>query len=756
MFSEYASRFLAQSQSRLGIQPDETNRRGYGYLMPRPVASRFSSHSFLHQGNPDPYQPTASQASNFHFSSRKIIQPAPLFHSATDDFREEDDDEVEHEREIADFYALQKSRRHFGSSDLRESSEVDEDDDRNSSLGGNDVLPNNKLGKFAVSDARRTGRTSGYGTRSVAVSPPAMGIGSRDVGQKYNQTKEDLIDIRLEDTMKSDADTHETVDLDDEPPPSVQRFREQPQSAKGRFGLDTYITPTGNHNGILVDGHRPTSPIEPHQTSITPISVESPTQDVFWGNLFLISLACLFATSFLIYLHTSAPSGDKSRWGDTVYMTIHGSFKLLGSYTVVSVLVSLLWLAFLRSYVRQLVYVVIFTVPAILYSFSLYPFVSSFKGAWGGTSLQDKVMRCGSIVPFIMASVWIYNVVRGRHVIGKAAGILELACRILTANAELLSLGLGVLVLIASWTWVWIFMFTRVFLGGHLSGSKSFVVDLSSWWLAIYFVAVYIWSLGVIAGMQRAVTAATVSQWYFHRLAAPAPASRQIVQAAIGHTLSKLFGTICFSRLMTLLIRLPFLLLPRRVNSILSLFAFSLVPTPITALIDPLVITYAAIHSQPLTVSARGLTQMTNISASLATSPLHPQSFAWSQGDVSPLLAYRLSKLILHAARFMMSLALGFGGWVTTARNFGVSGAGGADHSGSMYAYVVGLIAGTIGWSILGAIEGVIADIVDALVICWCSEVGTYNREARYCREAGWLFGAQSRGERPGFNQAEA
>jgi hypothetical protein len=58
-----------------------------------------------------------------------------------------------------------------------------------------------------------------------------------------------------------------------------------------------------------------------------------------------------------------------------------------------------------------------------------------------------------------------------------------------------------------------------------------------------------------------------------------------------------------------------------------------------------------------------------------------------------------------------------------------------------MYAYVVGLIAATIGWSILGAMESVIADIVDAAVICWASEVGVYGREARYCREAGWLFG---------------
>lgn len=99
-----------------------------------------------------------------------------------------------------------------------------------------------------------------------------------------------------------------------------------------------------------------------------------------------------------------------------------------------------------------------------------------------------------------------------------------------------------------------------------------------------------------------------------------------------------------------------------------------------------------------------------------------------------------------------MSLALGFGGWVTTARNLSVSATGTTGTiRGSLYAYIVGLIAGTIGWSILGSIESVIADIVDAAVICWASEVGSYGGEAMYCREAGWLFGDQDR-EREGYD----
>ncbi|KAL4940997.1 hypothetical protein BDV06DRAFT_195396 [Aspergillus oleicola] len=736
MFSEYASRFLAQSQSRIVPRPDERRRKDRDRLTQQSGNSRYlSSRSFLQRRPADPYQTGASQFSNFAFGSRNLTQQAPLFHSATEDFHEEDD-EAEHEREIADFYALQRSRRHFGSSQLKDS-ETDED-------GGNSLDASGQ--KPFDSSEDRIGR----GTRSIwrtskpgagqewSVDPVAEVADDEEdmLHESRSKGKGQLVDVRLEDTLRSDF--HENDDplaVGDDKPPSVQRFREQPRMDGLGMGSMSPLHEAGDEP-LFGESPLPNAPAY-RQTPMNPGRTEPPTHDAFWGHLFLISLACLFATSFLIYLHTSPP--HKAKWGDTIYLTIHNSFYRLGVYTLVSVFISLLWLALLRSYVRPLVYAMIFVVPIILYSFFLYPFVSSFRGA---SSVQDTVMRFGSFVPFIMATAWIYNVIRSRHAIGKAISILEFACRILAANAELILLGLSNLVLIVSWTWVWILMFTRVFLGGHMSKSHSFIINVSSWWLGAFYVIVYLWSLGVLAGIQRAVTAATVSQWYFHRFANPAPTSRQIVQAALFHSLTVLFGTICLSRLIALCIRLPFLVLPRRVASILSLFAYAFVPTPVTALTDPLSLTYAAIHSQPLAVSAHGLTQMINLAPSVATSSLHPRSFSRYSERHSPLLPYRLSKLILHAVRLMMSLALGFGGWVSTARSLRVPTDDGVIR-GSIYAYVVGMIAGAIGWSVLGAVEGVVADIVDASIICWSSEVGIYGREARYCREAGWLFGQE-------------
>lgn len=125
-----ASKFLAQSQSRLSFAgndrpgPERTrrpnNQTGWrSSAASKPYLARI--------GNP--YQPSSSQASGFPFSARLNPQQAPLFYSATDEFRENNDEE-EHEKELADFYALQKSRRQLGGKDLEESSELEDDGSR--------------------------------------------------------------------------------------------------------------------------------------------------------------------------------------------------------------------------------------------------------------------------------------------------------------------------------------------------------------------------------------------------------------------------------------------------------------------------------------------------------------------------------------------------------------------------------------------------------------------------------------------------
>lgn len=757
-FSADASKFLAQSQSRFSnfVQPDATDappqnpneryRRTNQALRP---ASRGYP-----QRHGNPYQ-SVSHLSNFNFTSRYQAAPdAPLFHSALDEFREEDDEE-ERERETADFFALQRSRRVFAPTRLEESSETDHE-------GSNASLDKSKDedGRAVEDRGRGRGIKSSWNggvqsTRGRGEAPETVGEEAEDFSSDRESSRREsessskgkgrMVDVGLESTIADDDPPDDlAVEMAEDSPPAFQRFRSGPKPEAIRLPINSKNIARDIEAALgpnIVPGAgipRPPSSVETVPTTIAVTLGEAPMHDVFWGSIYMICLGALVATFFLVVLHT--PYRPDKNLGDTIYTTLTASFHLFAVDTLVSVIVSLVWLALLRSFVRSLVYLIVLAVPVMLFSFSLYPLVSSYKGASGGTSLQDKAMRWLSSVPGIFALIWLYTIYKGRKSLTKAIGILEFAAKILAANPGLLGLGLVTLVTVVVWTWMWLGMFTRIFLGGHLATSVTkFIIDATSWWLAIYFVLMYIWTLSVISGIQRATTAATVSQWYFHRNVVPAPTSREIVTAAFSHATTTLFGTICFSTLLALLIRLPLLVLPRRLVGVIAIFAYSLIPAPIQALTNPLTLTYAAIHSQPLHPSARGLSQMTFLTPQAPTTTLTPRSFSSRTRQTTPLLPYRLAKLLLHATRFIMAMALGFGGWVATARQLKIAVPDGAGIRGSAYAYVVGLVASFIGWGVLGAMEGVLSGIVDASVVCWGSERGMAGGGA-YCLEAKYLF----------------
>ncbi|KAI4242686.1 MAG: hypothetical protein L6R40_003907 [Gallowayella cf. fulva] len=729
MFSEYASRFLAQSQSRIGFGPqaDSTRnpaggRRGQQSRVPH------SSRSYLQRptfGNP--YQTGGSHLSQFPFAPRSNAN-APLFYSATDEFREEDDVE-EHEREVADYYAMQRSRRHFGDSRLEESSEGEDNRSRHSLGADRDGREIDDRGRSRGGGIRSSWRgerenTSGRDKGSTTRTNDRPSL-SRIRSEQSSEGKGHMVDVGLESTTDGSVMGDEPPDdlaieiPPDDDPPSIQQFRKPPVTFGGKSPLipeeteDDHDRNARPHQRISEDDSNGPPELSQHVD-------EPPRHDALWGHLYLIGLASLFASFCLVYLHTYAP---KNPLGDTVYTTLHSSYHLLAIDTLVAVIVSLLWLAVLRAYVRPLVYGILVAVPIILFSFFLYPLISSFKGQARTNSVQDKAMRWLSFIPFILSILWTFTIYKGRHSFGKAISILEFSCRILAANPGLLVLGFATLVGVITWTWIWMAMFTRVFLGGHLCSAKNFfIIDGSTWWLGAFFILVYLWTLAVGAGVQRATTAATVSQWYFHRLTVPAPTSRQILTAAFNHATTTLFGTICLSTLLSLLIRLPFLILPRRVFALVGLCSYTLIPSTIATYTSPLTLTYSAIHSQPLSVSARAISRLSVLPPVSATdAPYRPLRHHNGKQD---LLPYTLSLLLVRATRMITSLALGFAGWVSTAKqlNIHTMSSSNKDVKGSLYAYIVGLIAAAIGWGVMGAIDGVLTGVVDAVVVCWGSE----------------------------------
>ena len=758
---------MAQSQSRISSfgQNDNNDNTRTGDWPPPSSAARpgrqlrdgrpAGTRSFLSRGyGGNPYQQngSGSRFGNLGFASRiSAAQDAPLFHSTLDEYREEDDDD-EREREAADLVALQRSRRVAAASRLAESTESA------NSRGSVEESAGSLDNPYR---ARTRGiKSSWYGTRSGNQPHLAGETLFEEEGEQAGQDDEGkgkgkMIDVGLESHGSGDDDDD---DDDDDPPesllggeaptdsspPPFQRFNNAAE--REPFMLKRTSTET---DASSLRREMDPDDMEPAQPGNLLIEGELFRHDPFFAWIYLISFAGMLSTFVLVWLHTSP---RKSPVGDTIYTTLQKSFHMLAVDTVVAVLVSFAWLAALRSFVRPLVSVILVAVPVIMLSFSLYSFISSFQGRTHGASSQDTAMRWLSLIPAASCILWLWLVVKGRKAIQQAIEMLQFSSKILAQNPGLLLIGFGTLALIVVWTWAWLAMFTRVFMGGYFSKSLvRFVIQMSSWWLGAAFIFMYMWTLAVINGVHRATTAATVSQWYFHRNAGPVTPSRDIVLAAMGHATTTIFGSICESTLLSLLIRAPLLFLPRRVGTTITNLAAFWVPTPVVALTNPLTVTFAAIHSQSLSVSARGLDQMEVVSPAIPTTTLTPRALHL-RGQANSLLPYRLAKLLLVATRLIMATGLGFAGWVITAKQLriqvpeGVSGM-----RGSAYAYVVGIMASFIGYSVMGAMEGVLSGIVDAVLICYGSERRMETGHGRYCLEAAYLFGERRIGDDLGY-----
>lgn len=436
--------------------------------------------------------------------------------------------------------------------------------------------------------------------------------------------------------------------------------------------------------------------------------------DRTFSVLYMMCQASIFATSVFVYLRTDLPTTPMM---DSIYSALASSTGLIVQDVVIAVCVAGAWLVVMRSFVRPLIYLVLVAVPVVFTAFSCYSLVWSYKGNVGGYELQARAMRWSSLLTALFAVLWIYTAYNRRYAMSQAIQIVRLACTILERNLHLVTLSVVNLTVFICYSFLWLIQFERIFLRGTIMGSGSariWRLDRSSWLLGAYFILSYLWTLGVSSGIQRAATSAVVSQWYFHRHAQPSVPQKEVVKAGAIHALSTSFGSVCASSLFALLTRLPLLALPKRFSGILSLGVYMLFSAPIMNLTQPLTLSYASIHSIPLSLAASGIRD-------------YP-SRHWT--------SYRTAKMLLSAARVTTALGLSTVSWVASARK-------GSD-GGSLYGYIVALIAGVIGWAIVGAVEGMVSIIVDSSLVCYNIDA-TNSREGRsHCLEAVAAFSSTS------------
>ena len=269
---------------------------------------------------------------------------------------------------------------------------------------------------------------------------------------------------------------------DDEPPDDLKVDNPLP-GVSVPFNPDDFASGPSNHTNRAARSQTlEQSQVPPEVQFPTP---NMPMYDAVWGKLYLGFVACMFATSLLVWLKTSVPTSVPL--GDTMYTLLKKSAPYLFWETLLAVAISAGWVFVMKRNSTALFYVSIVSVPFVLLGLFLYPLIMSYRSGYGGNTSQDKMMRWTSLIPLVLAGLWINFIYKGRKAINRSLGIIQLACKILADFPPLLLFNCAVVGVFIVATWIWFGMFARVFLRGHtvLSGGivswGSRSADMGAW-----------------------------------------------------------------------------------------------------------------------------------------------------------------------------------------------------------------------------------------------------------------------------------
>lgn len=488
-----------------------------------------------------------------------------------------------------------------------------------------------------------------------------------------------------------------------------------PNTSVSCFTPDNFLpheTPEEERNIGLDDSHIP--------LPINHLSPRLPNLDVLWTVLYFVLIFCILVTTLIVWSSTEQSMIPITQ--DCMYTMLKSNYSSVFGFMEITCIVGAAWMWSVKKFPCLVFQTSIILVPSGLVALTIHTLAKSYYSRNGNYIIQYNLMSWSTSILIIISILWTYLICKGRHAIERSVGVIKLGSEILTAYPSLLAINCIAVILYVGITWVWIQMLLQLLLKEsilHSFGVTTWVQDAKSWMLGAIYILIYLWSWGIVSGIQRSITSTAVSQWYFHRHANRRVCSISTVASGLRSAMTTHFGTICFYSFLALLLRLPLLVMPTRMVSWIQLFVYNILPSSIISLTDPLVLCHAAMSSQDLIKSSRTISNLRYIDHG-HNNPTSTNPHSW--------IAYRLSKQILLSCRLITSLSLGFCAWVHAAYY---------QNAGSSYGYTLGLITGFSVWIVLSASEGLLSKIVDSAFVCFAID---NSGRGMHCIEADELF----------------
>ncbi|TPX55986.1 hypothetical protein PhCBS80983_g04890 [Powellomyces hirtus] len=436
--------------------------------------------------------------------------------------------------------------------------------------------------------------------------------------------------------------------------------------------------------------------------------------------LYILCFAALLVTGAVMWA-TTTPGPAETILPRSVYKTIKDSAALLTATTIGAVALCCLWLSMLRSFVRPVVLVTIYTIPMTCLAMFSVMVTNSVLGKVNDApylGIQYDGMIVGASAFLLSGLASVIYLYRKRKETEQTVHILQLSCDILRTNPGIFIVSIGLTTAYTLFAFTWVLLFSRLFLRGWKDTDPS---GIAHWhfaggtgWAVTFFVLMYFWTSAIFKNVEKVTIAGVVGEWYFQRPEDSVSADRTWKYFVAAATTS--FGSICLGSLILGVIQtLQFASrAARRVSG---------THTPLHRLLTSCldcgghladnVTSYALVYV--------GLTGSSFTRASYSTTRVFRRNL------ILGLVTTTVTRLILFVTTTTLAMAAGITSFFFASRALA-----------SPYAYVVGVVGAVVPYYLVQVLAHVVQNTVDATFICYLLDIdaNTVN-----CDTAHRIFG---------------
>ncbi|KAJ2515796.1 hypothetical protein H4217_004963 [Coemansia sp. RSA 1939] len=289
------------------------------------------------------------------------------------------------------------------------------------------------------------------------------------------------------------------------------------------------------------------------------VSVGFNGPNAYAAYIFIANAVVYIGMGGYLFLVTTVPPKKSPYFKDYYDMTV-AILQILAS-SVVSVILSFIWVQLMRYQTRKVVWITTLGVPVVSIATAVWAAiqVSQVPGVEGiiGYRLRYGIVIAISV---ILAIRFMWSISQRKVDIERSADIIRIACDVLMQNKDLFAFSFLLLAFYGVFSVVSVIFASRITLltGPPATvGRSSFGVlakpqESSSmaghvWGIAGYLILTFAWVSSVFVQLLRIILSSVVCQWYFHRHEPSEPATLQTLQASTVSALTHQFGTVVLS-----------------------------------------------------------------------------------------------------------------------------------------------------------------------------------------------------------------